>query len=102
MIARRRFGKVMIMTAAARALGFRPSIATADPALETTRLRISKVPSVCVSPQYVAQELFGGEGFTDVQYIASPGGLPGANALGAGKEDIQMNFAAPLVLALDS
>ena len=30
--------------------------AAAEPPPETTRIRLSKVPSVCVAPQYVAEE----------------------------------------------
>ena len=102
MITRRQFARSLVVTGAARGAGLGASVAAAEPAPETMRLRISKVPSVCLSPQYVAQELFGSEGFTDVQYLSAPGGLPGAKALGAGEQDLQMNFAVPLVMAVDS
>jgi NitT/TauT family transport system substrate-binding protein len=80
--------------------------AAAEPAPETPRIRLSKVPSVCVAPQYVAEEFLKSEGFTDVQYVgekgAGIGGLPLAKAMGAGEVDVAMNFAAPLVVALDA
>ena len=55
--------------------------AFAEPPPETTRIRIGKVASVCLAPQYVAGELLHGEGFVDVQYIGDgdlgSGGVPG-------------------------
>ncbi len=80
--------------------------AFAEPPPETSRIRIASVPTVCLSPQYVAAELLRGEGFSDVEYVSSGpsrvGGVPGAQALGEGQYDIGMNFAAPLVVALDA
>lgn len=43
-----------------------PRIAAAEPPPETTRIRLVKV-GLCVAPQYVAEELLGTEGFTDIQ-----------------------------------
>src|SRR3954453_15966917 len=37
--------------------------------LETTRIRFSQIPGVCVGPQYVAPDLLRAEGFTDVEYV---------------------------------
>ena len=77
----------------------------AEPPPETSRIRIASVPTVCLSPQYVAAELLRGEGFSEVEYVtAGPsrvGGVPGAKAQGEGQYDIGMNFAGPLVVALD-
>ena len=103
MISRRVFlGSVAATVGAGLGL---PRGAGAEPPLETTRIRLSKVPSVCVAPQYVAEEFLRSEGFTDVQYIgekgAGIGGLPLAKAMGAGEVDVAMNFAAPLVLAIE-
>ena len=75
-----------------------------EPPPETTRLRLGKVPSICLAPQYVAEELLRAEGFSQIQYVGeglSAAGLPGAQAMGAGQFDISMNFGAPLVVALD-
>src|SRR5207249_10566393 len=61
-------------------LGLDARPATAEPPPETTRIRLSKVPSVCVAPQYVAEEFLTAEGFTDVRYVgekgAGVGGIP--------------------------
>ncbi|SRR5437764_13614100 len=36
---------------------------------ETTTIRLTKIPGICVAPQYVAEGLLKAEGFTDVQYV---------------------------------
>jgi NitT/TauT family transport system substrate-binding protein len=43
--------------------------ARAEPAPETTRLRLVQIPTICQAPQYVAEEFLRGEGFTDLQYV---------------------------------
>ena len=83
-------------------LGTRPQIGAAEPPPETSRIRLGRVPSVCVSPQYVAEDLLRAEGFTDVTYVEMAGGLPGAKATGEGQVDVSQNFAAPLVMSLDA
>ena len=83
-------------------LGTRPQIGAAEPPPETSRIRLGRVPSVCVSPQYVAEELLRAEGFTEVSYVETAGGLPGAQATGEGQVDVSQNFAAPLVMSLDA
>ena len=95
-----RLGAVGIASLAAA-----PQHARAEAPLETTRIRLVKLRSICVAPQYVAEELLRAEGFTDIQYI-DPGaailsGVPAALALGSGAIDLNINFAAPLVIALD-
>ena len=76
----------------------------AEPPPETTRIRLPKVPSACVAANYVAEALLRAEGFDQIEYIVAGGlnsGVPGAQRMGAGDVDIGMNFAAPLVVALD-
>ena len=101
MIGRRSFltgSAVVVTTIAAHRGGL---AAVAEPPPETTRVRLGSVPSICLSPQYVAEDLLRAEGFTEIRYQPSSGGLPGAKEMGAGNVDIAMNFAAPLVVALD-
>ena len=80
--------------------------AFAEPPPETTRIRIGKVPTVCLSPQYLAGELLRSEGFTDIEYVTDKeigvGGVPASRALGEGRIDIFTNFAGPLAVAIDS
>lgn len=105
MISRRKFVQNVALAGAAGLLGVGRTAYAAEPPPETTRLRLGKLSSLCVAPQYVAEDLLRAEGFTHVEYVGdqlSSSGVPGAQSMGAGKFDISMNFAAPLVLALDS
>jgi NitT/TauT family transport system substrate-binding protein len=99
MIGRRAFVHGAVAVGMTRLLGV-PS-AEAEPPPETTRIRLGSVPSICLSPQYVAEDLLRAEGFTDIQYKTMSGGVPGSKAMGAGESDIDTNMAAPLVVALD-
>jgi NitT/TauT family transport system substrate-binding protein len=40
-----------------------------EPPLETTTIRLSKPPSICLAPQFVVQELLAAESFERVQYV---------------------------------
>lgn len=80
-------------------IGVRP--ATAEAALETTRLRLSQVAGICLAPQYVAQELLQAEGFTDIRYVNIPESNP-YPAFVSGEVDISMAFVAPFLVQLDA
>ena len=102
MTTRRQFLHGLSIAGAAGALGVPGDLLAAEPPPETRRIRIQKTPSACLAPQFVARELLLAEGFTDVEYVQlMSGGLPAALSLGRGEADISMNFAAPLVIALD-
>jgi NitT/TauT family transport system substrate-binding protein len=78
--------------------------ALAEPPPETSRIRLSKVPSICLAPQYAAEDLLRAEGFSDISYVGSGmegSGVPGTQMMSEGGSDIGMNFAAPLVIGLD-
>ena len=104
-IKRRECIRAMGAATAASLVGWPWKLAFAEPPPETTRIRISKVASVCTSPQYVAAELLRSEGFTEIKYEDSGNapiaGVLGAEAMGEGQIDIAMNFAAPLAVAID-
>jgi NitT/TauT family transport system substrate-binding protein len=99
---RRQFVGALTPALTAGLLGLHAEPGAAQPPPETTKLRLSRVPGICVAPQYLAEEFLRAEGFSDVKYIAGIPGLPLAKAMGAGQIDIAMNFAAPLVVALDA
>ena len=99
---RRSFLGGLTLAGTASLLAVPPEQAAAAPPPETTRLRIGKGGSVCGSPLFVAAELLPAEGFSDVRYVERPSGVPGSKILGDGKLDIELNFAAPLVVALDA
>jgi NitT/TauT family transport system substrate-binding protein len=104
MYTRRRLLSALSLAGAA---GFLARPVAAEPPPETTRLRMPLTPSICVAPQYVAEQLLRGEGFTDIEWVGGgPTGLAntgtaGARRVAAGEVDLMMNFAAPLVVALD-
>jgi NitT/TauT family transport system substrate-binding protein len=101
-VGRREFLRRGTLAGAAGWVLLRSTEAAAERPPETTTIRLPMVRSVCLAPQYVAEEFLRAEGFKDVQYTTGQlGGLPGAKAMGAGQVDMQMNFAAPLVVALE-
>ena len=82
-------------------LGLRPRVAVAEPQPETTRIRLIRLPTVCVAPEYVAEELLKTEGFTDVQYVKVESTAAKMKALIRGEADITLFFAAPAVIHID-
>ncbi len=75
--------------------------AAAEPPPETTRIRLAQIPGICVAPQYVAEELLRGEGFTDVQYVKFGAGAM-FKAFNSGEIDISMAFVAPWIVHVDA
>jgi len=69
---RRRF---LATTALAGTALLRTPARAAEGSPETTSVRITKVPGICLAPQYVAEELLRAEGFTQIQYIDTPAGV---------------------------
>jgi NitT/TauT family transport system substrate-binding protein len=73
-----------------------------EPRPETTTVRLSKVSGTCIAPQYIAEELLRLEGFTEVQYVMTEAGIGQSRAIARGEVDFSLNFAAPLVIPIDS
>jgi NitT/TauT family transport system substrate-binding protein len=71
-------------------------------ALETTTLRIGRLPSLCQAPQYVAEDLLRGEGFTRIEYVPQPTPADLEVALAAGEIHLSQNFAGPVVTQTDA
>jgi NitT/TauT family transport system substrate-binding protein len=78
-----------------------PRAVAAEGALETTTVRLSKNPGICIAPQYVAEELLSAEGFTDIRYVETPA-AKAPEAIGRGKVDFAMNYAPVLIPAIDA
>jgi len=72
---------------------------TADGALETTSVRLPKIPSICVAPQDIAEELLRAEGFTDIRYV--PTGNTALQSIARGDTDLAANFAPVLIAGLE-
>jgi NitT/TauT family transport system substrate-binding protein len=83
-------------------LGLLPRSAAAEPPPETTRLRVHHSLSLCLAPQYVAEELLRAEGFTEVDYVTyeESGGF--YEALTSGRADIGNDFAPMLIMHVDA
>src|SRR5712692_159496 len=97
---RRRF-VAGLAAAAAAGLVRPPRALAAEGPLETTTVRLPKLPGICVSPQYAAEELLHAEGFTDVRYVdTSAAAVP--EAIGRGKLDFGLSYAPLLIPAIDA
>jgi NitT/TauT family transport system substrate-binding protein len=96
---RRQFLGGLTLTGAAGCLGVHPRSAAAEPPPETMKIRLTQVSGICIAPQYVAEELLRGEGFTEVQYVQSIANP--YKAFAAGEIDIGMAFIAPFIVQVD-
>ena len=98
---RREFLNTLGLAGTAGLLGLRPASAAAEPPPETTRLRMTRIPGICVAPQYVARELLLAEGFTDLKYVDFSGVDPFA-AFASGQVDLSMAFVPPFLVQVDA
>jgi len=97
---RRRLLSAMAMAGAGLALSA-PRLIAAERELESTILRLAKIPAICLAPQYVADELLRAEGFTDIRYVDGDfGTLP--EDLGRGMFDFAASFAPQHIAAIDA
>ena len=100
---RREFLSGLALTGTAALLGLDAELAAAgDPPPETTRIRIHDAPITCFAPSYVASELLGLEGFSDIQYVKTPLAEGPNGALAEGKVDFIMNDPPAHLLSLDA
>src|SRR5262249_54738077 len=98
---RRQFLTTLSLAGAASFVRAPPS-AAAEGSLETTSVRIVKIPGICVAPQYVAGELLRAEGFTDVRCVDAWPTREFPEQVGHGEADFTLAFAAALVQAIDA
>jgi NitT/TauT family transport system substrate-binding protein len=76
---------------------------SAEPAPETSSVRLLKIPVICFAPLYVCQELLRAEGFTDIQYVDSaPASAAIAEGFAENKFDFASNVAAGNVSFVDA
>jgi NitT/TauT family transport system substrate-binding protein len=85
------------MAAAAGVLGARASLADEGPP-ETTTIRLSYYPNICLAPGFISEDLLRAEGFTDVRYIPTSS----INAVASGEVDFDFDTAAWVVAHLDA
>jgi NitT/TauT family transport system substrate-binding protein len=101
-MSRRRFLHGLTLAGTAGLLGLRPSRVAAEPPPETTTLRLDQRASICRAPQYVAEELLRGEGFTNPHYIKVSGAVAASKALAAGDIDLTVTFVGPSIMQMDA
>jgi NitT/TauT family transport system substrate-binding protein len=97
---RRRFLSTVALAGAAGMLPFSRAEA-AEPDLETTSVRLAKIPVICFAPQYVCEDLLRMEGFTDIRYVDTKSTEFG-KGLAEGKYDFASNVTASNVVFIDS
>lgn len=102
MITRREFVNSMTLAAAAGALGHTHDLLAAEPAPETTRIRLIRESSICLAPVYIAEELLKAEGFREIQYVPLEGALGTGQMLGAGRADLGADAVPSLILNLEA
>jgi NitT/TauT family transport system substrate-binding protein len=98
---RRRFLATLSSAGAAGLLATPTSFAQEAPP-ETTTIRLAKSRSICIAPQYVADELLRAEGFTDVRYVPTDAGIKQSKALASGEIDLTLHFSPPLLIPIDA
>jgi NitT/TauT family transport system substrate-binding protein len=101
MIDRRQFVGAM-MAAGAASLpggGWRPAHAMPPP--ETPTLKLAQFGSLCISPQYVAEQLLKDEGFTDVQYVKTTA-KDLYRDIGTGRLHMSLGFVAPAIVQIEA
>jgi len=99
---RRRFLAAVTLAGTAGFLGVRSRPVAAEPPPETTTLRLDQTGAICIAPQFVAEELLRGEGFTEVHYVKTGGGAGSAKAMGAGELDIGTTNVWTILTEIDA
>ncbi len=103
MPSRRDFLVGLTVAGTAGLLGLDPKkSAAAESPLEITKIRLVRIPGICIAPQYVSDDLLRAEGFTDVSYVMTPAGVEASRAAGSGAADFTMAFAGPFILSVDA
>jgi NitT/TauT family transport system substrate-binding protein len=96
---RRRFFTTLSLAGASGILLPRRPLA-AEPPLETTTVRFSKLPVFCFAQQYVCEALLRAEGFTNVGYVDTT--VPAVlEDLGSGKFDFSSHLSLAHIGAID-
>ena len=99
---RREFLTTAALAGAGTVLGLRSESLAAEPPPETTKLRLDQSGGICTAPQYVAEQLFRQEGFTDVQYLKRGAGAEVAKARSTGEVDIDVANVWTILRQIDA
>jgi NitT/TauT family transport system substrate-binding protein len=96
---RRRLLATLSSAAAASAFGG-AGISAQEAAPETTTIRLTRNPGICIAPQYIAEELLRMEGFSEVRYVDVSLDL-NHRAVGSDSIDLSIGFIAQYIIELD-
>jgi NitT/TauT family transport system substrate-binding protein len=100
MLNRRQFLATLSLIGAA-GLFRTPRAVAADGPPETTAIRLARSPTICVAPQYVAEEMLRAEGFTDLRYVDTLApDVP--QAVARGNVDFSLAYASQFVATIDA
>jgi NitT/TauT family transport system substrate-binding protein len=100
---RRCFLSGLTLAGTAGLLGLYPRSVAAEPPPETTTLKLIHTrPSVCTAPQYVAEALLQGEGFTEVHYVQTEGGVQANQALASGEGYLTISFVVNAIIQVET
>ena len=97
---RRRFLTTLSMAGGTSLVRVLPVVA-AEGTLETTSVRLLKVPGICRAPQYVAEALLQAEGFTDIRHVERESSNEINEALAQNEADFGTHYSAELLPAID-
>jgi NitT/TauT family transport system substrate-binding protein len=100
---RRDFLTRSALAGAAGLPGVSPEPVAAEPPPETPRIKILNAPAACIAPQFVAEDLLRGEGFTELQYVTPKleQGPYVTRTLASGAIDLTMTDIPSLVMSVD-
>jgi NitT/TauT family transport system substrate-binding protein len=85
---------------AAAVLGLRTAVA-AEPPPEVKKIRLVHAPAICLSPQYLVEELLRLEGFSEIEYVDQPM-TKSLGPLEVGQADMTQGAGVDVVAALDA
>jgi len=79
-----------------------PGVFAQEAPPEVTTVRLAKNQSLCIGPQYVAEDLLRAEGFTTIRYVMTDGGTGQSKMLAQGEIDFTLHFSPLLLIPIDS
>jgi NitT/TauT family transport system substrate-binding protein len=98
---RRRF-VAGLAAAGAAGLLWGPDATAGEGPLETTRVTLMRIPSVCHAPQYVAEAFLRAEGFTDLRFVDAVTSAEVNDAVARNTVDFNSHYGSEFVHAIDA
>jgi len=100
---RREFLAGLSLAGTAGLLGLGPRPGAAEPPPETTTIRLGQGKgTICLAPNFMAEEFLRAEGFTDIQYIKLEGWGGYAKLLASGEAHIGMGATTNRIMGIDT